>query len=104
MNVKKNDTVLVLGGKDRGKTGKILEVHPKTDKVVVEGVNMCIRHKKPRRQGQPGGRISQAAAIHASNVLPVCDKCDKATRVGHKFEDDGKKIRVCKKCGASLDA
>ena len=101
MNIKKNDTVVVLSGKDRGKQGKVLGTVPGTSKVVVEGVNMVTCHVKPRRQGEEGGIVKREAAIYASKVQVVCPKCGKGTRVAHKIED-GKKVRICKKCGAQL--
>ena len=101
MNVKKNDTVLVLSGKDKGKKGKVLSVDPETRKVIVEGVNVASRHQKPRKQGEEGGIIKKETPIYASKVMTVCPKCDKATRVAHKIVD-GKKVRVCKHCGAEI--
>ena len=101
MNIKKNDTVVVLSGKDRGKKGKVLGTVPADAKVVVEGINMVTCHVKPRRQGEEGGIVKREAAIAACKVQVVCPKCGKATRVAHKIED-GKKIRVCKHCGAAL--
>ena len=101
MNVKKNDTVLVLSGKDKGKKGKVLSVDPESRKVIVEGVNVASRHQKPRKQGEEGGIIKKETPIYASKVMTVCPKCDKATRVAHKIVD-GKKVRVCKHCGAEI--
>ena len=101
MNVKKNDTVIVLSGKDKGKQGKVLEVSPKEKKVIVEGRNLVTKHVKPKQAGQLGGRVQAEGALYASKVQLVCPKCDKLTRVAHKIED-GKKIRVCKHCGAEL--
>jgi large subunit ribosomal protein L24 len=101
MNVKKNDTVVVLSGKDKGKKGKVLSVEPETRKVIVEGVNVASRHQKPRKQGEEGGIIKKETPIYASKVMTVCPKCDKATRVAHKIVD-GKKVRVCKHCGAEI--
>ena len=101
MNVKKGDTVVVLSGKDKGKQGKVLEVQPKTGKVVVEKVNVVSRHTKPRRQGEEGGIMKREAAIASCKVQVVCPKCKKGTRVAHKIEGD-KKVRVCKHCGAEL--
>ncbi len=102
LNVKKDDTVLVISGKDKGAKGKVLVSLPQEERVIVQNVNMVTRHKKPRRQGEPGGRIKQEGTIHASNVMLICPKCNKPTRVGHAFEGD-KKVRVCKKCGKSMD-
>ena len=102
MTVKKGDTVLVITGKDKGKTGKVLEVFPKNNRVLVEGVNIASKHKKARTQQEQSAIIKKNAPIDASNVMVVCSVCGKATRVAHK-EIDGKKVRVCKKCSASLD-
>ena len=101
MNVKKGDTVVVLSGKDKGKQGKVQSTIPAESKVVVEGVNLVTCHTKPRRQGEEGGIVRREAALYASKVQVVCSKCGKGTRVAHKIED-GKKIRVCKHCGAGL--
>ena len=102
LKIKKNDTVVILSGKDRGKQGKVLGTVPSEGKVVVEGCNMVTCHIKPRKQGEEGGRISKEGSIDESNVMLVCPKCGKATRVGHAYEGD-KKVRVCKKCGKNID-
>ena len=101
MNIKKDDKVVVLSGKDKGKQGKILVSDPKAAKVIVEGVNVATKHQKPRKQGEEGGIIKVETPIYASKVQLVCPKCGKNTRVGHKIAD-GKKTRVCKKCGAEI--
>lgn len=101
LNIKKGDNVLVIAGKDKGKTGTVLEVSPKSNKVVVDGVNVVSRHQKPRSQQDKGGIIKKNAGIDASNVMVVCPVCGKATRV-HMGEVNGKKVRLCK-CGTSLD-
>ncbi len=101
MNIKKDDKVVVLSGKDKGKEGKILSADPKAMKVIVEGVNVATKHQKPRKQGEEGGIIKVETPIYASKVQLVCPKCGKATRVAHKIEGD-KKVRVCKKCGAEI--
>ena len=101
VHVKTGDTVKIISGKDRGETGKVLAVSPKEGKVIVEGLNMVKKHVKPRRQGETGGIVDAECAIYASKVMPVCPKCGKATRVGHKIEGD-KKVRICKHCGAEL--
>ena len=103
MKVKKNDTVLVLTGKDNGKTGKVLRAIPSKNRVVVEGVNVQKKHKRARSAQETSSIVEQAGAIDASNVLVICPVCNKATRVAHA-EVNGKKVRVCKKCGASLEA
>ena len=102
MTVKKGDTVVVIAGKDKGKKGKILEVFPKDNRVIVDGVNIVSKHKKARTQQEQSAIIKKTAPIDASNVMVVCGVCGKATRVAHR-EIDGKKVRVCKKCSASLD-
>ena len=102
MKVKKNDTVLVLTGKDAGKTGKVLVSIPADNKVKVEGINVQMKSKKARKANETSAIVPQVGAIDASNVMVVCPVCNKATRVAYT-EVDGKKIRVCKKCGASLD-
>ena len=101
MNIKTNDTVIVLSGKDKGKKGKVLKADPKALKLVVEGVNVATKHQKPRKQGEEGGIIKSETPIYACKVQLVCPKCGKATRVAHKLAD-GKKTRVCKKCGAEI--
>ena len=101
MKIKTGDNVIVLSGKDKAKTGKVLRADPAAQKVVVEGVNVATKHQAPRKQGQEGGIIKVETPIYASKLQVVCPKCGKATRVGHKIEN-GKKSRVCKKCGANL--
>ncbi len=102
MSIKKDDTVIVLSGKDKGKKGKVLEVNPKDRKVIVEKVNIVSRHTKPRREGEEGGIIKREAPIYACKVMRVCPKCNKPTRPASKVQADGKKVRVCKKCGAEI--
>ena len=101
MHIRSKDTVVVITGKDKGKEGKVLVASPKTGKVVVEGVAIATKHQKPRQQGVPGGIVKKEAAIDASNVMLVCPKCGKATRHAVKLAD-GKKARVCKKCGQEI--
>lgn len=110
MHVKSNDQVVVISGKDKGKKGKITAAFPKTGRVIVEGVNVATKHQKARNAMQPGGIIKKELPIDASNVMLVCSKCGKATRVAHKVtvtEQNGKAtrkmIRVCKKCNAEID-
>ena len=102
LSVKKGDNVLVIAGKDAGKTGEVLEVNRDDHKVVVANVNIQSHHKKPRSKDDKGGIIKSEGAIDASNVQVVCPACKKATRVAHN-DVDGKQVRVCKKCGASLE-
>ncbi|MBQ6952044.1 MAG: 50S ribosomal protein L24 [Clostridia bacterium] len=111
MFVKSKDQVVVISGKDKGVKGKVITAAPKTGKVIVEGVAMVTKHQKSRAQGQPGGIIKKEAFIDASNVMVICPKCGKATRVAHKAVEvtgkDGKvstkSVRICKKCGEQLD-
>ena len=101
LHVKKDDTVIVISGDDKGKKGKVLTVSPKERKVIVDGVNIVTKHAKPRKQGESGGIMKVEGAIYADKVQLYCAKCDKATRAAHKTVD-GKKVRVCVKCGAEL--
>ena len=101
MKIRKDDKVVVLSGRDKGKEGKVLSADPKNGKVIVEGVLVASRHQKPRKQGEEGGIVKREAAIASSKVQVVCPKCNKGTRVAHKIEG-GKKTRVCKHCGAEL--
>ena len=103
VHVKSNDEVIVISGKDKGVKGKVLSVSPKSGRVTVEGVAMVTKHQKSRAQGQPGGIIRKEAAIDASNVMLVCQKCGKPSRAGHKVLENGSKVRVCKKCGEQID-
>ncbi len=98
LKVKKGDTIQVLSGNDKTKTGEVLQVIPKTEKIIVKGVNIRKKHVKPRKQGEESGIIPVECPIHMSKVNVVCPKCGKATRVGFKVEKD-EKVRVCKKCG-----
>ena len=102
MNIKKGDTVVVLSGKDKGKQGKVLSVIPSESKVVVEGVNVATKHKKATSQTEQGGIVKKEAPIYACKVQRVCPKCNKPTRPAHKLLADGKKVCVCKKCGAEI--
>jgi len=103
VQIRKNDSVIVIGGKERGKTGKVLRVMPDKDAVIIERLNMVKRHTKPRGPQQPGGIVEKEAAIHASNIMILCDKCNAPVRVGHKTLADGKKIRICRRCNEALD-
>ena len=109
MNIRKDDKVVVLSGKDKGKQGTVLKADPKNGKVIVSGVNVATKHQKPRKQGEEGGIIKVETPIYASKVQVICPKCGKATRVGHVVrkvtiagEEKNKSVRVCKKCGADL--
>ena len=101
MKLKKGDKVVVLSGNDKGKTGEVLEVIPKNQKIIVKGVNIRKKHVKPRKAGEEGGIIPSEFPVHSSNLNVVCPKCGKTTRIGYKTEND-KKVRICKKCGAEI--
>ena len=102
LHVKTGDNVMIISGKDKGHTGKVLQVSPAEGKVIVEGQNMVTKHVKPRRQGEQGGIVKAEGAIYASKVMRVCPKCGKPTREAHQFLKDGSKVRVCKKCGETI--
>lgn len=100
--LKVNDQVEVIAGKDKGRVGKILKVHNKTNRVVVERVNMIKRHTKPTAAGQEGQIVEKEAPIHVSNLMLVCPGCAKTVRIARKFLDDGTKVRICKKCSETI--
>lgn len=102
LNVKKNDRVMVIAGREKGKIGKVLRVIPEKDRLVVEKVNMVKRHSRPNQAGQ-GGIIEKEAPLHASNVMVMCDRCSKPARVGRKILEDGSHVRLCKKCGEQIE-
>ncbi len=102
MKLKKGDHVRVIAGKDVGKEGPITRVITDTDRVIVDGVNVAKRHQRAQGQTMQGGIIDKDMPIHVSNVAIVCQGCDKPTRIGYRFEDDGTKVRVCRKCGKDL--
>ena len=104
INVKKNDTVQVVAGRDAGKQGKVLKVIPEKNRVIVQGVGFVKKHTRPNPQRNiKGGIAEREAAIHASNVMIVCGECSRRTRVGHKLLADGRKVRVCRHCEGVLD-
>lgn len=103
MRIKKGDTVVVIAGKDKSKTGKVLQVLPKKERVIVEGINMITKHQKPNPQLQQGGIIKQEAPIHVSNVMFYDKKVKQGVRIGYKFLENGKKVRISKKTGEVLD-
>lgn len=102
VHVKKNDTVLVISGKDKGKTGEVLKVYPKTGKVLVQGVNIVKKHKKASKTQAESAIIEMEAAVNSSKVMLYCTKCKNATRISNKLLEDGAKVRVCKKCGETF--
>ncbi|NWF77135.1 MAG: 50S ribosomal protein L24 [Chloroflexi bacterium] len=103
MKIRKNDTVIVIAGKDKGKKGKVRRALPDEDRVIVEGLNMIKRHSRARRAVRQAGIIELEAPIHVSNVMLLCNKCGKPTRVSFRFLDDGKKVRVCNSCQEVID-
>lgn len=102
-HVKKNDTVKVIAGKEKGKTGKVIVVLPKKERIIIEKINLVKRHTKPKGAAGQGGIIEKEGAIHISNVMVVCPKCGSAVRFGYKLLQDGSKARVCKKCEEVID-
>ena len=102
--IRKNDNVMVVAGKDRGKRGRVLQVHPDKNRVVVEGVNFIKKHTRPNPQANiKGGIVEREAALHASNVQLVCPECGAPTRIGRQLLGDGRKVRVCRKCDGAVD-
>jgi len=103
MKIRKNDTVLVIAGKDKGKKGKVRFAHPKDERLLVEGINFIKRHTRARGQVRQAGIIDLEAPIRVSNVMLLCSKCNHPTRVGFRFLEDGRKVRVCRSCGEVID-
>lgn len=103
MNIRKGDNVKSIAGASRGKTGKVLSINRQTNRITVEGVNLRVKHTKPRRQGQAGQKVELPASMHISNVMLVCPKCGKTTRVGKSSQDHESKKRMCKECKQTID-
>lgn len=103
MKIRKNDTVQVMAGKDRGKRGKVRFAHPKKNRVIVEGINFIKKHSRARGQVRQAGIIDLEAQIDVSNVMLLCGKCNRPTRVGFTFLEDGRKVRICRKCKEVID-
>ncbi len=101
--IKREDTVLVIKGKDRGKSGPVRQVIPKKQRLIVGGINVVKRHMRPRGPQQPGGIIEREAPFSWANVMPLCQSCNKPVRVGFRVLPDGRKVRYCKKCDANFD-
>jgi large subunit ribosomal protein L24 len=102
--IRRNDNVVVVTGKDSGKRGRVLRVLPEKNRVIVEGVNFIKRHTKPNPgRGVKGGVVQREASLHASNVQLVCPECGNRTRIGHRVLEDGRKVRVCRKCEGVVD-
>ena len=102
MKIKRGDQIEVLAGKDIGRRGEVMEVSPKGDRVIVDGINVAKRHQRATRATMQGGIIDKDMPIHISNVAIVCDACGRPTRIGYRFEPDGTKVRICRSCGADL--
>jgi large subunit ribosomal protein L24 len=103
VQIRKNDSVMVIAGKERGKTGKVLRVLRDEDAVIIERINIVKRHTKPRGPQQPGGIVEKEASIDVSNIMIMCDKCNAPVRIGRKILADGKKIRISRRCNEALD-
>jgi large subunit ribosomal protein L24 len=103
LKIRKNDSVMVIAGRERGKTGKVLRVIPSENRAIVERMNMVKRHTRARGPQQSGGILEKEAAIHLSNLMPMCDKCNAPVRTGRKVLADGSKARICRRCGETLD-
>jgi large subunit ribosomal protein L24 len=101
MKIKKNDKVLIISGKDKGRKGKVIEVFPKKGSLVVEGINMIKKHIRPKKSGEKGQVVQLPSPMDSSNVKIICKNCDKPTRIGYKLSS-GKKVRICKKCGKEI--
>ncbi len=104
INIKKDDKVKVIAGKDKGKVGKVLKVIGKKNRLLVENINIMKRHTKPNAENRQGGILEREATIHWSNVMLMCNKCIEPVRVKTKTLDDGKKVRICRKCSEIIDA
>lgn len=102
MKIKKGDKIIVISGKDKGKTGKVVNVLSDILKIIVEGINIKKKHMRPKKEGQKGQIIQMAAPISVSNVKLICTKCEKPVRVGYKFLENKNKVRICKKCGREI--
>jgi large subunit ribosomal protein L24 len=103
LGIKKNDTILIISGDEKNKRGRVLDVSPKKGKILVEKINIIKRHMKPSKKYTQGGIIEKEAPLHRSNMMLVCPKCNKATRIEYKILESGTKVRVCKKCREVLD-
>ena len=103
MNIKRDDTVLVITGKDRGKRGRVREVHPADNKVIIEGINIVKKHTRGRMGARQAGIVEQEAPMNISKVMVVCPSCNKGVRIGHSFLDNGQKVRQCRNCAATFD-
>ncbi len=102
-HIKKNDLVMVIAGKERGKSGRVLRILPEKERVIVEKINFVKRHTRPHGRQRQGGILEKEAPLHISNVMLLCEKCNKPVRIGHRMIEEGKKVRFCRKCGELFD-
>lgn len=102
-NIRKGDQIKVISGNERGQEGEVLQVNPKTDRILVRGINLTKRHQRPTARQREGGIIEREGPIHISNVLLICPECDSPARIGFKRDEDGEKMRVCRQCGEMFD-
>jgi len=102
MKIKKNDNILVIKGKDRNKTGKVIGILPEKGRIVVAGINMIKRHQRPKKSGQKGQILSSEAPLRAENAMIICPKCGAPSRIGYKRMENGDKTRICKKCNQEI--
>lgn len=103
MHIKQGDNIVVIAGKEKGKKGKVLRVSPTQNRAIVEALNMAKHHERPSRSNPQGGILEKEAPLHASNLMLICPKCNRPTRVGHTALEDGAKVRTCKKCSEIVD-
>ncbi len=103
LGIKKNDTVLVIRGDEKGKKGRVIAVQKEKDRLLIESINMIKKHMKPSKKQTQGGIIEKEAPVHRSNIMLICSKCNKPTRISHRMLENGKKIRACKKCGEVIE-
>ncbi len=103
MKIRKNDTVLVISGKDKDKKGRVRFAYPKDERLLVEGINFIKKHSRAKRAARQAGIIEREAPIHVSNVMLLCNRCNRPTRVGFRFLEDGKKVRICRSCREVID-
>ncbi len=102
-HIKKNDLVMILNGKEKGKSGRVLKVLPEKEKVIIEKINFIKKHTRPHGQQRRGGILEKEAPLHISNVGLLCEKCNRPVRIGHRMVEGGKKVRFCRKCGEIFD-
>lgn len=102
-HIKKNDLVMVIAGKEKGKSGRVLRILPEKERVIVEKINFVKRHTRPHGRQRQGGILEKEAPLHISNVMLLCEKCNKPVRIGHRMIEEGKKVRFCRRCGELFD-